>query len=69
MINWKVLCGSSWDYFKNLILYKLYNINFTFSKVKVEKVEVKNGLNAASDNDDFVKISLSVKAVHPVNNV
>ena len=53
----------------NFLYTILSNKNFTFGKVKVEKVEVKNGLDAAGDDDDFVEISLSVKTVHPVDNV
>ena len=41
----------------------------TFGDVQVEEVQVENGLNAAGDDDDLVKIRLVVVSVEPVAEV
>ena len=41
----------------------------TFCDVEIEKVHVKNSLNASSDNSDSVEHAFLSVAVVPVNNV
>ena len=47
----------------------MIKVRFTFCEVKVEKVQVENGLNASSNNHNLVEISFGFVAVNPVDNV